>query len=265
MSRLYSRLESIRATIGLDASTLGETAIPKDFGIQTAIAKNDPRIIDLLTRQLEQFTNSPIDTLARIMNERGLEWLKSLPKGLGAYKQNAPSGLFVLFTDGQDFYWRLKYAGQNDTITNPNEIIDTLLQGENHNSGENISYEPLIGLLREMKADLKSELEEQKRREATIEGTVARATASIREIYDALAKAGSDGEKLAVAFRKAAGNANVVRALQRAMREGDLEEKARDLLMREVASEEDQNTTGVVKKEEDETKLTRVCWCWLQN
>jgi len=265
MSRLYSRLESIRATIGLDATTLGETAIPKDFGIQTAIAKNDPRIIDLLTRQLEQFTNSPIDTLARIMNERGLEWLKSLPKGLGAYKQNAPSGLFVLFTDGQDFYWRLKYAGQNDTITSPNEIIDTLLQGENHNSGENISYEPLIGLLREMKADLKSELEEQKRREATIEGTVARATASIREIYDALAKSGSDGEKLAVAFRKAAGNANVVRALQRAMREGDLEEKARDLLMREVASEEDQNTTGVVKKEEDETKLTRVCWCWLQN
>jgi len=33
MKKLYMRLEAIRQTIGLDASTLGEEAAPKDFGI----------------------------------------------------------------------------------------------------------------------------------------------------------------------------------------------------------------------------------------
>ncbi|MEM3490365.1 MAG: helicase-related protein, partial [Nitrososphaerota archaeon] len=41
MGKLYSRLEAIRETIGLDSSTLGEEAAPKDFGIQEALARND--------------------------------------------------------------------------------------------------------------------------------------------------------------------------------------------------------------------------------
>ena len=128
-------LEAIRSTIGIDSSTLGEEAAPKDFGFQQALAKNDQTLMDAMTRELEQFTNSPMDELARIMSQKGLDWLKSLPKGIGAYKKSERDGLFILFTDGEDFYWRLKYYDKTkETVSSPSEIINVLLKGESQNS-----------------------------------------------------------------------------------------------------------------------------------
>jgi len=259
MQKLYSRLEAIRSTIGLDASTLGEEAAPKDFGFQEAIAKNDPTLLDAMTKELEQFTNSPMDALAKIMSEKGLDWLQSLPKGIGAYKQSKRQGLFILFTDGEEFCWRLKYYDKGkETISSPNEIINILLQGENKNSGENIAYEKLIERMTQMKEELQAEMEASKRREKAIEGFPVKATAIIKEIYDELAKSSEDGEKLAIAFRKASSRQSVVTALNRARREGNLLKKARELLLKE-----DSITTSETS-EENETKLTRVCWCWIQ-
>jgi len=259
MQKLFNRLEAIRSTIGLDASTLGEEAAPKDFGFQQAIAKNDPTLLDAMTKELEQFTNSPMDTLAKMMSEKGLDWLQSLPQGIGAYKQGKRPGLFVLFTDGKEHYWRLKYYDKDkETVTSPNEIINTLLQGETKNSGENISYEKLIECIVKIKQELKAEIERSKRREKTIAGFPIKATSTIKEIYDELAKSGEEGEKLAVAFRKASSRQNIVTALNRARREGTLLQKAKELLQKEEA-------LPIPKPEEEkETKLTRVCWCWIQ-
>jgi hypothetical protein len=257
MKKLYSRLEAIRETIGLDSSTLGEEAAPKDFGIQEALARNDQSVLDILSRELEQFTSDPRDILARIMNERGLDWLKTLPKGIGGYKISDRDGLFILFTDGNELYWRLKYFDQKGgDVSSPSEMIDILLKGETQNKGENIDYGALIERMKEMKGELKQELDSRRRREKTLQGTPPKATQTIREIYDALANSGDDGERLANIFKKVAGRQSIVSALKQAMRSGNLVQKARELLKEEAIIEE--------PEEEREVKLTRVCWCWIQ-
>lgn len=259
MQKLYKRLEAIRSTIGLDASTLGEEAAPKDFGFQEAIARNDPTLFEAMSKELEQFTRTPMDALAKIMTEKGLDWLKSLPKGIGAYKRSNRDGLFILFTDGKEFYWRLKYYGKGKVVSSPNEIINVLLKDETHNSGDSIRYELLIERMIEMKEKLKAEIESSRRREVTIEGTTPRTTSIIKKIYDELAKSGDDGEKLASAFRKVASRQSVVSALHRARRRGKLIEKARELLLRE------ENVPVAKPEKEKEVRLTRVCWCWIQS
>jgi superfamily II DNA or RNA helicase len=260
MQKLYERLEAIRSTIGIDASTLGEEAAPKDFGFQQALAKNDPTLIDAMTRELEQFTNSPMDELARIMSQKGLDWLKSLPKGIGAYKKSDRDGLFILFTDGEDFYWRLKYYDKNkETVSSPSEIINILLKGESQGSGETIGYDSLIDRMIEMKEELRAERESSKVREKTIEGVAPRATVAIKEIFDELAKSGEEGERLAIAFRKVSGRQGIVNALNRARREGKLVERARELLPKE------NNGSTTEPEKEEEVKISRICWCWAQH
>jgi len=107
-------------------------------------------------------------------------------------------------------------------VSAPNEIINVLLKGETHNSGDNIEYELLIHRMIEMKEKLKAEIESSRRREVTIEGMTPRTTSIIKKIYDELAKSGDDGEKLASAFRKVASRQSVVSALHRARRRGKL-------------------------------------------
>ena len=142
------------------------------------------------------------------------------------------------------------------TTISHSEIINTMFQGENQNSGDLIDYEDLINRLKELKKELKTELESGRKRKKTIEGTVPRVTSMIRGIYDELAKSGEDGEKLAIAFRRAASRQSVVRSLQQAKRAGNLIEKARELLQR---NEE----PPIEPEEEKEIKLKRICWCWI--
>lgn len=266
MQKLYSRLEAIRETIGLDATVLGEEAAPKDFGIQQALARNDQQMLEFLARELEQFTSDPRDILAKIMNEKGLDWLQRLPKGIGAFKVSDRDGLFILFTDGKEYYWRLKfYDKKGDSTSSPNEIIEILLSGETQNKGEMIDYNQLIERMKGMKNELKEELESRRLREKTLQGTPPRVTKTIREIYDALANSGDDGERLANIFRKVAGRQNLVNALKQAYHAGNLIQKARELLKEEFikeSEEESEEEEGV--EGEDEVKIRRVCWCWIK-
>jgi hypothetical protein len=110
----------------------------------------------------------------------------------------------------------------------------------------------------QIKQELKTEIETSKKREKAIEGFPIKATLIIKEIYDELAKSGEGGEKLAIAFRKASSRQSVVAALNRARREGNLIQKAKELLLKEGTPPTNQTA------EEKETKLTRVCWCWIQ-
>jgi len=258
MGKLYSRLEAIRETIGLDATTLGEEAAPKDFGIQEALAKNDQRVLETISRELEQFTADPKDTLAKMINDKGLNWIRTIPNGIGAFKKSDRDGIFVLFSDGKEFYWRLKfYDGKKETISVTNQIVDKLLEGDYDASGEPISYENLIRRMREIKAELKEELESRRAKEITVGGTPMKATQAIKEIYDELAKSGEDGEKLAITFRKLSNRQTLVIALQQARRSGILVKRARELLKEEPQDPE--------SRQQEEIKLSRVCWCWLKS
>jgi len=258
IGKLYLRLEAIKETIGLDATTLGEEVESKDFGIQQALARNDPEALYALERDLEQFTMSPMDTLASMLKDRGIEWISGLPSGIGAYKQGEEPGLFILFTDGEDFYWRLKRFRTEELVTSPTEIINVVLEGENRNKGESINYDSLIDRMRTMKQELATEVDAAKIRRRTLEGTAQRPSRVIKEIFDELAQHDPDGERLALLFRRNSSKQTLVRALAKAREEGTLVERARELLFRPTPQ-----TEVEVEDDQKEAKLKRVCWCWL--
>lgn len=258
MTKIYMRLEAIRETIGLDASNLGEQAEARDFGIQQAIARNDPTILAQLARDLEQFTTSAMDTLATMMNEKGLQWLQNIPRGIGSFKKGEKAALFILFEDGKkNHYWRIKDLTSSENSNSPTEIINIILDGETQNKGDKIQYELLIDNMKSMKNDLREEIISGIRRLKTLNGMVPRSTKTIKEIFDALANSGPDGERLAAEFRKAAVKTNLVKALNDARKSGKLVETARQLLV-------DTKDTIIEPILEEEITLKRVCWCWIQ-
>ncbi len=253
MTRLYERLEAIRETVGIDASTLGEEAAPKDFSDQFRIADGDKTILEELEKRIEQFTRDPLDDLARIINEQGLDWVKQLPNGIGAIKRGERSGVFALFKDdeNEEYYWRLKWLDSGETIGNPTEITSTLLSGEVHNKGDIINYDQLIDKLKQLKEELIKELEKRRSIDITIGDTPIHTNKLVRIIYDALEKSGE--YELAVRFRKASNDPLVVRLLKKALDEGRLVEVARKLLSSGI--KESRST------EHKPLKLKRICWC----
>lgn len=259
MDKLYSKLDAIRETIGLDASTLGEEAKPKDFGVQLALAKGDMSAIDAIAREIEQFTTDPIDTLAKIIQDKSIEWLQAIPDGIGAFKKGERDGIFILFHDGSNYHWRLKYYdGEKESIDSTSEIVAALMKGEVDNHGEKIEYGVLLDRMKEMKNSLKKELSQRIESEKTLGGTPVSATAVIKKIYDTLAHIEPDGESLAVRFRETSNNQAMVSALQLAIKEGRLEEKARELLSHTVSANSSPDAADT------EVRLKRICWCWIQ-
>ena len=260
MRKLYKRIDLISNTIGIDSTTLGEDASPRDFGIQEAIAKNDPKILDVLMEKVEQFTKDPIETLAAIINNKGEKWLQDLPIGIGAYKHSSRNGLFILFRDGGSFYWRLKFFdGGKETIQNPNEIINLLLDGDYDNKGEIIDYTELMAQFKDLKSSLRKKIEDEKKIKDIQQGRKLGATKQEREIYEALQKLGSEGMGLSAIFNVARARQTVVASLNKALKEGDLLERAREVLRSYNSSANDGEKSGF----DIDTSLRRVCWCLL--
>lgn len=261
MKKLYKRIDLISGTIGIDSTTLGEEASPKDFGIQEAIARNDPRILDILKEKIQQFSKDPIETLADIINKKTKKWLRDLPIGIGAYKHSDRDGLFILFRNGDDYHWVLKFFdGNKEIVQNPNEIISKLLEGETENRGETIEYKALMGNFRELKAWLKNKLEEEQKIQEVQQGRKVRASKQEQEISAALQSMGDEGIALSAKFNAARAKQTVVTTLYNAMKGGGLLEKAREVLNAyESTGKEDINDPADL-----EIDLRRVCWCLLK-
>ncbi|BAJ50608.1 DNA/RNA helicase [Candidatus Caldarchaeum subterraneum] len=253
LSRLYLRLAMISSTVGLDASTLGEEAIPRDFTEQKRIAAEDRSILAEIEKRIEQFTRDPLDDLARIINEKGLDWVEKLPNGIGALKKDNLNAVFALFTDGQQLHWRMKNLDTGETSTKPSEIVPILLRGDPHSKGERINYDTLVDKLKQLKEELKTELDKKHAIETTIEGMPIHSNKTIREIYDALEKTGEEGIKLAAIFKKHANNPNIVKQLKKALNQGNLLEEAKKLLKNEPQTK----TINPTQKR----KIKRICWC----
>jgi hypothetical protein len=251
MTRIYRRLEAIRETIGLDASTLDEEAIPKDFSEQRRIAAEDAMVLAEIEKRLEQFTRDPRDDLAEIINEKGIDWVKNLPDGIGAIKRGGMNAVFALFTDGEKHYWRLKNLDSGKVIDNPSEIIKLLLSGDDvHTKGVRIDYESLVDVLRALKVELLNEIREKERVRITRERVPTSPNKVVKEIYDTLEKMGEI--ELAARFREASSNSRTVTLLKKALEKGRLVEEARKLL----------SQIGDTKPmDRKPIKLKRLCWC----
>ena len=256
MRKLYLKIASIRTTIGIDAPILGEEAEPKDFGkIQKLIADGNNEILTKLEGELEQFVDDPKDKLMEIISREGEDWLKKLPQGIGAYKKYHRNGVFSLFTDGEKYYWRLKFYDDQSVLYDPNRIVSILLEGDsNVGKGKKIDYNIVVEKLKTLKEETLQEMgmEIQKLKAISI---LPKLTLQSKKIYERLAKLDED---LALKFRGVASKSILVKSLYDSLDKSDSEflEKAHSL----IESNSDYREDKINK----ETKLRRVCWCFLE-
>jgi len=107
VDRLYQKLDAINRSVGLDASTLGETPNPKDFGYIRDLFAGKEGILD----ELEGISELAIgeflkEELLNYLKEVGKDKIKKIPDGVGSgLKKPGYYGLFVAFKDKERHYW----------------------------------------------------------------------------------------------------------------------------------------------------------------
>ncbi len=108
-----------------------------------------------------------------------------------------------------------------------------------------------------MKREVAEEIRRSHRQKLTV-GTVRKLTKRESEVLDALRRAGDEGGiELSGRFNRMRSKKSVVDTLYNALREGNLLEKAREILV-------DGSEEGGEREEEPDVDLKRVCWCWLE-
>ena len=255
MGKLYEKITGIKATIGIDSPVLGEDADPKDFGkTQKLISEGKSDILMELEKEMEQFTNDPKDQLMEIIDQKGEEWIKNIPRGIGAFKKYDKSGLFCLFSDGEKFYWRLKTDGESTMISDPGQIISILMKdGAMDTSGQKIEYSQLVGKLRDVKEKVReSILKESQRIKSS--PSIPGFTKQTKAVYDKLAQF---NEELALKFRQLTSRETLVRSLYEMIDDENFFETAEEIILKHYNED--------ALSHEKQLSLKRVCWCLLSS
>ena len=253
MGKLYGKIIGIKATIGIDSPVLGEDAEPKDFGkTQKLIAEGKSDVLIELEKELDQFTNDPKDQLMEIIDQKGEEWIRNIPRGIGAFKKFDKDGIFSLFTDGEKFYWRLKMEGSKELISDPGQIILTLMEeSDKDTGGQKIEYSNLVKKLKDLKESVMDSISREKmRRESS--RVIPNLTKQGREVYSKLAE---NDEDIALKFRNLVHGETLVRSLYESLNDENFFEKARDVIVKQF------NKKSI--SPEKEITLRRICWCLL--
>ena len=253
MGKLYEKITAIKATIGIDSPVLGEDAEPKDFGrIQILIAEGRSDIILELETEMEQFTNDPKDRLMEIIDQKGEDWIKNIPRGIGAFKRYDKPGLFSLFTDGEKFYWRLKFDDGKNFIGDPGQIISVLMKDSNNdNDGQKIEYSKLVGKLRDLKEKVKESVSKESQRRKS-SASIPGLTKQGRAVYEKLVQLDED---LALKFRRLASKETLVRSLFESLNDKEFYQNAKEIVVKQFSQD--------VPSGEKELVLKRICWCLL--
>lgn len=107
VDRLYEKLDAIKRTVGLDASTLGEAVEPKDFNTIHRIEAQDLSILDELEQDSELTIGEFVkEELLDFLKQIGEERLKRIPLGVGSgMKREGQHGLFVYLKGGDRHFW----------------------------------------------------------------------------------------------------------------------------------------------------------------
>ena len=253
MGKLYGKIIGIKATIGIDSPVLGEDADPKDFGkTQKLIAEGRSDILVELEKEMEQFTNDPKDQLMEIIDQKGEEWIKNIPRGIGAFKKYDKNGVFSLFTDGEKFYWRLKMEGEKALISDPGQIILILMEDSDKDvGGQKIEYSSLVKKLKDLKESVMDSISREKqRRESST--AIPNLTKQSGEVFN---KLGEYNQDIALKFRQLVNRETLVRSLYESLNEEDFFEKARDVILKQSSKD------SISPKKE--ITLRRICWCLL--
>jgi len=111
---------AFRGTVGLDASTLGETPNPKDFNILRRIEQEEEATLEELEEASELTAGEFLkQDLLQFLKELGEETLKRIPLGIGTARktQQGSKGFFAAFRNPvtEQHHW-LFYDEQKDRI-----------------------------------------------------------------------------------------------------------------------------------------------------
>jgi len=125
LQRLYTKLEAINRSVGLDASILGETPSPKDFGYIRDLFAGKAEVLD----ELEGISELAIgeflkEELLEYIKDVGEERIRRIPNGVGSgLRKEGQHGLFAAFKDNERHYWCYYDLITNKISENKLEVI----------------------------------------------------------------------------------------------------------------------------------------------
>jgi len=107
MERLYKKLDAINRSVGLDASTIGETPNPKEFGYVHQLYEGNLAVLDELENLSELAMGEFLkEEVLKYLQEIGEERIKSIPNGMGSgLRRTGHHGLFISFKEGSRHHW----------------------------------------------------------------------------------------------------------------------------------------------------------------
>jgi hypothetical protein len=107
VERLYTKLDAINRSVGLDASTLGETPTPKDFGFIRDLFAGKTEVLEELEGMSELVVGEFLkQELLQFLKKVGEERIKRIPNSVGSgLRKKGQHGLFVSFKDKERHYW----------------------------------------------------------------------------------------------------------------------------------------------------------------
>jgi len=258
IKRLYTRITGIKNTIGIDSPILDDDTEPKDFGnIQKLIADGNSDILDTLSKSLEQFDSDPREKLLDIINEKGKDWIKKLPNGIGSYKIYNRNGIFALFKDNNsNYYWRLLFDDNKEIIKDPSQIVSILLKDyENDTDGKYINYELIVDKLKKLKEQTINEIKTNKRNQ-NIGKIIHNLTNKDKFI---IKKLNEFDESLSLLYRNIA-NEQLTNSLYEHINSDDFYNMAKEL----IEKYSNENSSEEIIETPEDIKMTRICWCLLR-
>ncbi len=125
LERLYRKLEAINLSVGLDASILGETPSPKDFGYIRDLFAGKKEVLD----ELEGISELAIgeflkEELLEYIKEAGEDRIRKIPNGVGSgFRKEGQNGLFASFKDKERHYWCYYDLNTDKISENKLEVI----------------------------------------------------------------------------------------------------------------------------------------------
>lgn len=107
MDRLYKKLDAINRSVGLDASTLGETPNPKEFGYVHQLYEGKVEVLDELENLSELAMGEFLkEEVLKYLQEIGEDRIKRIPNGMGSgLRRVGHHGLFMSFKEGSRHHW----------------------------------------------------------------------------------------------------------------------------------------------------------------
>jgi len=143
LQRLYIKLEAINLSVGLDASILGETPSPKDFGYIWDLFAGKGEVLD----ELEGISELAIgeflkEELIEYIKEIGEDKIRRIPNGVGSgFRKEGQHGLFVAFKDKERHYW-CYYDLNADKISENKLQVIRLIRCNKEEPGVELDFDP---------------------------------------------------------------------------------------------------------------------------